>query len=244
MTALFVAVMALLGQLPIAPPGSPRTASITQTQGAPVTPSPAAALAQSPPAPLAQSSPAPLAQSPEDLPGQLLGVRRIFVDRLTGGETAAQMRDLIISSLQGSKLFILTENADRADAFLRGAAEDLIYTDQFQSSEGINAHVGGSDSGSTGTSTRFNGAGGGASRSAARSLNMGIGENESSNVRERRHEALATVRIVNKDGDVIWSTTQESNGAKFRGASADVADRITRQLVTDFEKLHRVPAKN
>jgi len=33
------------------------------------------------------------------------------VDRLTGGETAAQMRDLIITNLQNSKLFILTENA-------------------------------------------------------------------------------------------------------------------------------------
>jgi hypothetical protein len=187
---------------------------------------------------------AALAQTPEELPGQLLGVKRIFVDRLTGGETAAQMRDLLISSLQGSKLFILTENADRADAFVRGAAEDLIYVDIFQSHEGIDAHVGGSDSGSTGVSTRFNGAGGGASRSAARSLNMGIGENEASTTNERRHEAIATVRIVNKEGDVIWSTTQESNGAKFRGASADVADKIARQLVTDLEKLHRAPPKN
>jgi len=36
---------------------------------------------------------------------------------------------------------------------------------------------------------------------------------------------------VNKDGDVIWSTTQESLGGRFRGASADVADKITRQLL-------------
>jgi len=44
----------------------------------------------------------------EDLSQQLLNVKRVYVDRLTGGETAAQMRDLIISSLQGSKLFVLT----------------------------------------------------------------------------------------------------------------------------------------
>jgi len=49
---------------------------------------------------------------------QLLGVRRIFVDRLTGGETAAQMRDLLVSSLEGAKLFVLTDNQERADAFL------------------------------------------------------------------------------------------------------------------------------
>jgi hypothetical protein len=82
-----------------------------------------------------------LVQAPEDVSAQIAGIKRVYVDRLTGGETAAQMRDLIISSLQGSKLFVLTENADRADAFLRGAAEDLVYTDNFQSSEGVNAHI-------------------------------------------------------------------------------------------------------
>ena len=53
------------------------------------------------------------------------------------------------------------------------------------------------------------------------------------------HLPIATVRLVNKDGDVMWSTTQESNGAKFRGASADVAERITRQLVNDVERVKR-----
>jgi hypothetical protein len=221
----------LLAQSP-APAAAPSRATLLGQ-------SPNATLGQSLSAPQAQSPNVPQAQSPDELPAQLLGLKRVFVDRLTGGETAAQMRDLLISSLQGARLFILTENADRADAFLRGASEDLIYTDAFQSSEGINAHVGDSDNSSVGTSTRFNGAGGGASRSAGRSLNMGIGENESSSVKERKHEALATVRIVNKDGDVIWSTTQESNGAKFRGASADVADKITRQLAIDVDKLRR-----
>src|SRR6266404_1123058 len=59
---------------------------------------------------------------------QLLGVRRIYVDRLTGGETAAQMRDLLVSSLENTKFFILTDNEQRADAFLRGGAEDLVFT--------------------------------------------------------------------------------------------------------------------
>jgi hypothetical protein len=48
------------------------------------------------------------------------------------------------------------------------------------------------------------------------------------------------VRLVNKDGDVIWSTTQESLGAKFRGASADVADKITAKLKEDFEKARKL----
>jgi hypothetical protein len=41
---------------------------------------------------------------------------------------------------------------------------------------------------------------------------------------------------VSKDGDVIWATTQESQGAKFRGASADVADKVVRQLMADRMK--------
>ena len=44
------------------------------------------------------------------------------------------------------------------------------------------------------------------------------------------------MRLVGKDGDVIWATTQESQGAKFRGASADVAEKITAKLKEDFEK--------
>jgi hypothetical protein len=47
---------------------------------------------------------------------------------------------------------------------------------------------------------------------------------------------MAAVRLITKDGDVIWATTQESLGAKFRGASADVADKVVRQLIADMEK--------
>jgi len=160
---------------------------------------------------------------------QLLTVRRIFVDRLTGGETAAQMRDILISSLAGAKLFILTEKEERADAVLRGAAEDLVFTETHSSSDGINAHM--SLSNRTGT-----GYYGGKGSSAG----LGIGENESDHSAERRHEAIAAVRLVNKDGDVIWSTTQESLGAKFHGASADVADKITSQLREDFDRAGRL----
>jgi len=179
-------------------------------------------------------------QAPQsDLSDQLLSVKRVYVDRLTGGETAAQMRDLVISSLQSAKLFILTENVERADMILRGAAEDLIFTESFSSSDGVNIRAGGSASSANGSGSRFNGAGGSVYDRNARSLSLGVGENDSQSSKERRHEALATVRLVNKDGDVIWSTTQESNGAKFRGASADVADKITKQLVTDYERLKK-----
>jgi hypothetical protein len=165
---------------------------------------------------------------------QLLNVRRVYVDKLTGGETAAQIRDMIISSFQTARLFVLTENPDRADAFLRGSAEDLIFTDTFSSSEGLNARgdIGTSSSASRSSTSRRGGYAG-----------LSIGENESARIAERKHEACAAVRLVNKDGDVIWSTTQESLGGKFRGASADVADKITAQLVADFDRAKKLPPR-
>jgi hypothetical protein len=159
---------------------------------------------------------------------QLLTLKRVYVDRLTGGETAAQMRDIIIGSLEQSKLFILTENQEKADAVLRGAAEDLVYTETHSSSDGVNAKLNvGSSHGASGYR-------------ADQSGGLGIGENESDHSALRRHEALATVRLTNKEGDVIWSTTQESLGAKYHGASADVADKIAAKLKEDFEKARKI----
>jgi hypothetical protein len=160
---------------------------------------------------------------------QLLSVRRVYVDRLTGGETAAQMRDILISSLEGAKLFILTENQERADAVLRGASEDLVFTETHTSSDGINAHA------NLGVRT-----GGSTRTSRSDTAGVGVGENESDHSAERRHEAVAAVRLVNKDGDVIWSTTEESLGAKFHGASVDVAGKITARLKEDFEKARKL----
>lgn len=162
---------------------------------------------------------------------RLLDVRRVYVDRLSGGETAGQIRDMIISSLQAAKLFILTENQDRADAVLRGSGEDLVFTDTYSSSESLNARASagtGSDPDRTSTDRR--------SRSGA----VSVGDQESTRIAERKHEATAAVRLVSKEGDVLWSTTQESLGAKFRGASADVAEKITRQLLRDYESAKRL----
>ena len=157
----------------------------------------------------------------------LLTIRRVFVDRMTGGETAAQMRDILISTLEGAKLFVLTENQERADVILRGASEDLVFSEIHTSSDSINAHM---NAGTGRNSTRTTGAYGG----------VGVGDSESDHSTDRRHEAVAAVRLVNKDGDVIWSTTQESLGAKFRGASADVADKITGKLKEDFERARKL----
>jgi curli biogenesis system outer membrane secretion channel CsgG len=165
---------------------------------------------------------------------QLLCVKRVFVDKLDGDETALQMRDMLISALQQTHLFIVTENEERADAFLRGASEDLVFTDTHSSSDGVNANVHASSGSSAYKGGSFN-----------KSVGGGLGENESNHSAERKHEASAAVRLVNKDGDVIWSNTQESQGSKFKGSMADVAEKITRKLADDFLKARaaRAPAK-
>ncbi|HUE22940.1 MAG TPA: hypothetical protein VMQ86_14740 [Bryobacteraceae bacterium] len=169
---------------------------------------------------------------------QLLTLRRVFVDRFSGGETAAQMRDMIINGLEGSKLFTITENQEKADAILRGSGEDLVFNETHTSSDSLNVHSSMSSSqseedaalrGGTRTDDR-----------ATRSMGLGAGDSESSHSVERRHEANAAVRLVTKDGDVIWSTTQESMGGKFRGASSDVADKITKRLTEDYERAQKL----
>src|SRR5690348_9695408 len=178
------------------------------------------------PAAGAEEPPAPAALEDSTL-RELRNVRRVFVDRLTGGETAAQMRDILINSLETARLFVITENQERADAFLRGSAEDLVFTETHSSSDSLNARA------------NF-GTGRSSSTSRGQYGGLGVGQSEDERSAERRHEAIAAVRLVNKDGDVIWSTTQESLGAKFRGASADVADKIAARLKEDFEKARKL----
>ena len=165
----------------------------------------------------------------------LLTVKRVFIDRFSGGETAAQMRDMILSGLQNTKLFVVTENPDRADAFLRGSAEDLVFTDEHSSSDSIHAQANLSRTNSTSYSGRTSGR-----EQDGKSQGMDFGDSESTHSLERRHEALAAVRLVSKDGDVIWSTTQESLGGKFHGASADVAEKVTKKLVEDYDRARKL----
>jgi hypothetical protein len=113
---------------------------------------------------------------------------------------------------------LLTEDAQQADAFIRGSAQDLIYSDYYASREGLQVR------GSASSSERESG------ESEFASTSFGIGDSEQSSRRERKHEASAAVRLVLRSGEVIWSTTQESAGGKYRGPAADVAERVAREL--------------
>ncbi len=165
---------------------------------------------------------------PEGAPN-LARVRRIYIERLGGGAESDQMRDMIIAALQNSKLFLITDNVERADAVLRGSSDDKIFTDEHNSSESIGLHATSGSGGSVNNAT-------GIGTSSHQTSGAGISDSETSHSKERRHEASASLRLIDTNGDVIWSTTQESFGGKFRGAMADVADKVARQLADDTKK--------
>ena len=167
------------------------------------------------------------AQSADHAAGSLSEVRRVYVDRLAGGASARAMREILIASLDATGLFILTDDESRADAVLRGAADDNTFTDSFDSDKSV---TGRSDAGARSGAARSSGGGYGA---------FSGGERESYHIRDRKHEAYASVRLVNRAGDTLWSTTKESLGAKFHRASTDVGEKVARQIVIDMQRSSR-----
>ncbi len=129
---------------------------------------------------------------------------------------------MIIGSIQRTGLFTITEDKENADAFLRGSADDMVYSDYRRDQEAINVRGASSRSRRDPGDSRFD------------SGSFGIADRENTLRREHKHEASAAVRLVLKDGEVIWSATQESSGAKYRGASADVAEKVAKQLLSAY----------
>ncbi len=159
---------------------------------------------------------------------ELLAVKRVYVDRLGSEPNRGTLRDMIIAALQRTRLFILTEDESRADAYLRGGAEDLIFTDVRSVREGLQVRATGS------ASSRDR------SEAGAVSAGVAVGEQDDRYTRERKHEAVAALRLVARNGDVLWSTTQESLGAKYRGSSADVAEKAARELESAWARARKL----
>ena len=149
---------------------------------------------------------------------KLESVKRICVDSFGETATAKQIQAMVVTSLAETKRFVITENKDKADAILRGTALETSSQEYHSNREGTIAAG----------ATHHGGAA------------MGI--NDSSASTETIDHARLAVRLVSADGDVIWASTQESRGAKYKGAAADVADKIVKALVHDIEKIERPPA--
>jgi hypothetical protein len=130
----------------------------------------------------------------------LPGIRRVHVERLNG-ESAAQIRDMIINALQASKVFVVTENPEKADAILRGTAEDLIYTENFQAGERVNARAG---IGSSGSVSRSSGV-----RLPGASVGVGVDESVKTEEREARGDRGGTSGRPRRRRDLVYDTGEQ-----------------------------------
>jgi curli biogenesis system outer membrane secretion channel CsgG len=167
---------------------------------------------------------------------QLSKVKRIYVDSFGEDAIARQVQAMVVAELTRTKLFIVTENKDKADAILRGAG--LEKTSQEVHSYSDSTAIGGAAGGHSGSVSghSINGVGSISGNSSGGFVSRSAAISDSSLNTETVNDARVAVRLVDKDGDIIWATSQESQGAKYKGATGDVAEKVVKQLVRDFEK--------
>jgi hypothetical protein len=185
---------------------------------------------QSSPAQQPQKPPEPAPSSAdEDIGRKLLKVRRICVDSFGDDQLSRQLHAMVINALSESKRFTITEKCEKADAVLRGVSSEHIHQEAHSSSEE--------------TSVGTSGAASNLGSSASRSAHVGIADSTHST--ETINDAHLAVRLVDEDsGDVIWATTQESSGAKYKSAIADAADKVVKKLLRDLEKFEKERAND
>jgi hypothetical protein len=170
---------------------------------------------------------------------KLLAVTRIYVDDFGADPTAKQIQAMIVNSISESKRFIITENKEKADAILKGTALEKTSQEFHSLNDAAAAATShGAHSGNVNGSF-VNGTGTISGSSSGYHHGQAVAVDDSTASTETINDARVALRLVAADGDVIWSTTQESRGAKYKGASADVADKVTKQLLRDLDKLQQ-----
>ncbi|PYU37231.1 MAG: hypothetical protein DMG54_34380 [Acidobacteria bacterium] len=179
-----------------------------------------------------QSGP-PASIADEEIAAKFAKVKRVYVESFGDDQSSRQAQAMVIDAITKSHRFIVTEKKETADAILKGIGLEKSSQELHASSEATSvAGAAGSHQGSV--------AGSGGSISGSSSggfIAHGAGIADSQASTETINDARMAVRLVSNDGDVLWSTTQESKGAKYKGASADVAEKVVKQLLWDLEKL-------
>jgi hypothetical protein len=162
-------------------------------------------------------------------PIQLFQVKRVCVAKLNGDERfAAQVQDMLISSLFTTRHFAVTDNCERADAVFKGTAAENKERLSRLEDEGIGfGKRAGAASGS------WNRSGGSVSAGSVGVAGV-AGETLASS--SEKTNATVALRLVTEDGEVLWATTEESTGNRIKGPAADLADRAVRSLMGELEK--------
>jgi curli biogenesis system outer membrane secretion channel CsgG len=169
----------------------------------------------------------------QELAGKLAKVKRIYVENFGDDLLSKQAQAMVIDALTKTHKFIVTEKKENADAILKGTGLEKTSQELHATSEATS--VGGAAGSHSGSINGSNGSLSGSSSGGFVAKSGGIADSQAST--ETINDARMVVRLVSSDGDVLWSTTQESKGAKYKGASADVAEKIIKQLMWDLEKL-------
>jgi curli biogenesis system outer membrane secretion channel CsgG len=184
---------------------------------------------------------APCAPAPSTAISTVSGVKRIYVDSFGDDAINKQIQAMVMSQLTATKRFIVTENKEKADAILRGAGLEKTSQESHAFNTGTAAgaasgyHSGSVSGHVVNGSGSISGSSSGGFSAASAAINDSYASTETIN------DARISVRLVNQEGDVIWATTQESKGAKYKGASADVAEKVVKQLFRDLEKAEQKP---
>lgn len=170
-----------------------------------------------------------------EIASKLLKVKRVYVESFGEDKISTLLHSMICNSLSLSGRIIVTENKDKADAILKGNA--LEKTSQELHGIGQGTSVSSAAGSVSGSGSRVGTVSSAAVSGAFGAVGAAI--QDSSVTTETIDRAAVAVRLVSSDGDLIWVSTQESRGAKYKGASSDVADKVVKQLIRDIEKLEK-----
>jgi len=178
-----------------------------------------------------QQNPLPQPEPEPQVPPRLAQIKRVCVQNFGADVLGQQAQEIIIAKLFESKKFSLTEDCDRADFIMKGSVAERTSLLSRSESEGF----GFATSGSASQSSRSGGTGSSSSVSGASSGSA----HESLSSSEAKTEAVVTLRIVDKDGEIIWATIQESPTGKSKGAITLAAEQVVRRLLRDKERAEK-----
>ena len=163
---------------------------------------------------------------------RLLNVKRICFENFGDDLLGKQVKEMIIAGLFEAKRFSLTENCERADYVMKGSVTQRIEHVSRSESEGVSA--GREAAGASASSSSVSVGAVGGSLSAHESLSSS----------QTKEYAVVTLRVVDKNaGDILWAFSQESSGAKTKGAIGDAAERAVRRFLRDLERAEKQSPK-
>ncbi len=178
---------------------------------------------------LPQEKAAPAAVSDSAVDARILQVKRICIGKFGEDALGTQVREMVIARLFEAKKFALldTENCASQDFTIKGSITEQREQSFRSESEGIS--VGRHALGATGTQNSVTVGEGGASVSGHESLSSS----------QTKEHAVVTLRLVNKEGEILWAISMESTGGKIKGAIGDAAERAVRRFVRDLERAEK-----